>query len=115
MVRGDLANLANEAALTAARRSHEKVTMADFTDSLERIVLGAERKLLMSVEDRRRTAYHEAGHALVGMLTPHADPLQKVSIIPRGRARVCLCGPAPIRRPGWSLPRPRQAVRPLPA
>jgi cell division protease FtsH len=86
MVGADLANLANEAALTAARRNHDHVTMRDFTDSLERIVLGAARKLLMSEEDRRRTAYHEAGHALVGMLTPHADPVRKVSIIPRGRS-----------------------------
>lgn len=86
MVGADLANLANEAALTAARRDHERVEMADFTDSFDRIVLGAERRLLMSDEDRRRTAYHEAGHAIVGMLTPHADPVRKVSIIPRGRA-----------------------------
>jgi cell division protease FtsH len=86
MVGADLANLANEAALTAARRNHDRVTMSDFTDSLEHIVLGAARKLLMSEEDRRRTAYHEAGHALVGILTPHADPVRKVSIIPRGRA-----------------------------
>jgi cell division protease FtsH len=86
MVGADLANLANEAALTAARRDHDRVTMRDFTDSLERIVLGAARKLLMSEDDRRRTAYHEAGHALVGMLIPHADPVRKVSIIPRGRA-----------------------------
>jgi cell division protease FtsH len=86
MVGADLANLANEAALTAARRRHDRVTMSDFTDSLERIVLGAARKLLMSEDDRRRTAYHEAGHALVGMLTPYADPVRKVSIIPRGRA-----------------------------
>jgi cell division protease FtsH len=86
MVGADLANLANEAALTAARRDHDRVTMRDFTDSLERIVLGAARKLLMTEDDRRRTAYHEAGHALVGMLTPYADPVRKVSIIPRGRA-----------------------------
>jgi cell division protease FtsH len=86
MVGADLANLANEAALTAARSRHNLVTMRDFTDSLERIVLGAARKLLMNEDDRRRTAYHEAGHALVGMLTPHADPVRKVSIIPRGRA-----------------------------
>ncbi len=86
MVGADLANLANEAALTAARRDHDRVTMRDFTDSLARVVLGAARKLLMSEDDRRRTAYHEAGHALVGMLTPHADPVRKVSIIPRGRA-----------------------------
>jgi cell division protease FtsH len=86
MVGADLANLANEAALLAARRKHERVTMSDFTSALERIVLGAERKIVLSEIDRERTAYHEAGHALVGMLTPHADPVRKVSIIPRGLA-----------------------------
>jgi cell division protease FtsH len=86
MVGADLANLANEAALLAARRRHERVAMSDFTAALERIVLGAERKIVLSEVDRERTAYHEAGHALVGMLTPHADPVRKVSIIPRGVA-----------------------------
>ena len=86
MVGADLANLVNEAALTAARRNHEKVEEADFTDALERIVLGAERQVMMSKEDRRRSAYHEGGHAIVGMLTPGADPVRKVSIIPRGLA-----------------------------
>jgi len=86
MVGADLANLVNEAALTAARRNHEQVEEADFTDALERIVLGAERQVMMSEEDRRRTAYHEGGHAIVGMLTPGADPVRKVSIIPRGLA-----------------------------
>jgi cell division protease FtsH len=86
MVGADLANLVNEAALTAARRSHNAVTEADFTDSLERIVLGAERQVMMSEEDKLRTAYHEAGHAIVGMLTPGADPVRKISIIPRGLA-----------------------------
>jgi cell division protease FtsH len=86
MVGADLANLANEAALLAARRNHDKVTMADFTDSLEKILLGAPRGILLSPEDRERTAYHESGHALVGMLTPDADPVRKVSIIPRGQA-----------------------------
>ena len=86
MVGADLANLVNEAALLAARRSHEKVEEADFTDALERIILGAERQLMMSAEDRRRTAYHEGGHAIVGMLTEGADPVRKVSIIPRGLA-----------------------------
>ena len=86
MVGADLANLVNEAALLAARRGHERVTEADFADALERIVLGAERKVMMGAEDRRRTAYHEAGHAVVGMLTPGADPVRKISIIPRGRA-----------------------------
>jgi cell division protease FtsH len=86
MVGADLANLVNEAALTAARRGHDVVEEADFTDSLERIVLGAERQVMLSNEDRRRTAYHEGGHAIVGMLTPGADPVRKVSIIPRGMA-----------------------------
>jgi cell division protease FtsH len=86
MVGADLANLANEAALQAARRRHEQVTMADFTDALEKIVLGAPRGTVLSADDRRRVAYHEAGHALVGMLTPGADPVRKVSIIPRGQA-----------------------------
>ncbi len=86
MVGADLANLVNEAALLAARRNHAKVTTDDVSDALERIVLGAERKVMISQEDRRRTAYHEGGHAIVGMLTPGADPVRKVSIIPRGRA-----------------------------
>jgi cell division protease FtsH len=86
MVGADLANLVNEAALLAARRGHDAVTEADFTDSLERIVLGAERQVMMTAEDRRRTAYHEGGHAIVGMLTEGADPVRKVSIIPRGLA-----------------------------
>jgi cell division protease FtsH len=86
MVGADLANLVNEAALLAARRGHERVKRGDFTDALEKIILGAERKVLISAGDRRRTAYHEGGHALVGMLTPNADPVRKVSIIPRGLA-----------------------------
>jgi cell division protease FtsH len=86
MVGADIANLVNEAALLAARRAREQVAQADFTDALEKIVLGTERKVVMSEEDRRRTAYHEAGHAIVGMLTPGADPVRKVSIIPRGQA-----------------------------
>ena len=86
MVGADLANLCNEAALLAARRQHDKVQMADFTDSLEKIMLGAPRGIVLSAADRERTAYHESGHALVGMLTPDADPVRKVSIIPRGMA-----------------------------
>ncbi len=86
MVGADLANLCNEAALLAARRSHRTVQMADFTDSLEKIILGAPRGIILSQADRERTAYHESGHALVGMLTPDADPVRKVSIIPRGQA-----------------------------
>jgi len=86
MVGADLANLVNEAALLAARRGHERVQVDDFTDALEKIVLGAERKIVLSPEDRRRTAYHEAGHAIVGMLTPEADRVRKISVIPRGVA-----------------------------
>src|SRR3954452_1905552 len=86
MVGADLANLANEAALTAARRNHDKVELADFTDALEKIVLGAPRGMVLVGDERRRVAYHESGHALVGMLTAGADPVRKVSIIPRGQA-----------------------------
>jgi cell division protease FtsH len=86
MVGADLANVANEAALLAARRGHSDVQRQDVSDALERIVLGAERKVMISEEDRRRTAYHESGHAIMGMLTPGADPVRKVSIIPRGQA-----------------------------
>src|ERR1700733_12869991 len=86
MVGADLANLANEAALLAARRNHHTVQTSDFTDSLEKILLGAPRGIVLSAADRERTAYHEAGHALIGMLTPGADPVRKVSIIPRGIA-----------------------------
>src|ERR1700722_10760976 len=86
MVGADLANLANEAALLAARRNHHCVETGDFTDSLEKILLGAPRGIVLSAADRERTAFHEAGHALIGMLTPGADPVRKVSIIPRGAA-----------------------------
>ena len=84
MVGADLANLANEAALLAARLGHDRVRQSDFTQALEKVVLGAERKILINADDRRRIAYHESGHAVVGMLTPGADPVRKVSIIPRG-------------------------------
>ncbi len=86
MVGADLANLVNEAALLATREGHEQVTAADFSNAFEKVVLGAERKIVLGPGDRRRTAYHEAGHALVGMLSPGADPVRKVSIIPRGMA-----------------------------
>jgi len=76
----------NEAALIAARRDHERVMMGDFADALERIVLGAERRITLSAQERERTAYHESGHAVLGMLEPGADPVRKVSIVPRGRA-----------------------------
>jgi cell division protease FtsH len=86
MVGADLKNLANEAALAAARQGHSQVTMADFTGSLEKILLGTVRGIVLSAEERERTAFHESGHALLGMLTPGADPVRKISIIPRGQA-----------------------------
>jgi cell division protease FtsH len=82
----DIALLVNEAALFAARRNHDSVEQRDFTDAIEKIILGAERQVVMTEADRKRTAYHESGHALVGMLTPGADPVRKISIIPRGQA-----------------------------
>jgi cell division protease FtsH len=82
----DLALIVNEAALFAARRDRSAVGQRDFTDAIEKIILGTERQIVMTDEDRRRTAYHEAGHALVGMLVPGADPVRKISIIPRGQA-----------------------------
>ena len=86
MVGADLRNLADEAALTAARHRHERVELADFTEALSRIILGAERRITLSPHERERTAYHEAGHAILGMVEPGADPVRKVSIVPRGRA-----------------------------
>ena len=86
MVGADLRNLVNEAALHAARRRQEEVTPRDFGDALERVILGTERHITISDEERRRTAIHEAGHALLGMLDPSADAIRKVSIVPRGQA-----------------------------
>jgi len=86
MVGADLKNLVNEAALLAARRGGNTVRLRDFTEALSKIQLGSERRIVVSAEERRRTAYHEAGHALMGMLTPGADPVRKVSIVPRGHA-----------------------------
>ena len=83
----DLANLVNEAALVAARRNKKKVGMEDFEFAKDKVLMGVERKTLMLTdEEKRTTAYHEAGHALVGAFTPGSDPLHKVTIIPRGRA-----------------------------
>ncbi|MCC7206661.1 MAG: ATP-dependent zinc metalloprotease FtsH, partial [Anaerolineae bacterium] len=82
----DLENLANEAALSAARNKRDKVTMRDFELALDRIILGSERPPLSNEHERRVVAYHEAGHALVSLLTPEADPILKVTIVPRGRA-----------------------------
>jgi cell division protease FtsH len=83
----DLENLVNEAALLAARRSKDKVDMADFELAKDKVLMGAERRsMVMSLQERRNTAYHESGHALVAMLLPGADPVHKVTIIPRGMA-----------------------------
>ena len=86
MVGADLRNLANEAALAAARRDGTEVAMIDFSTALEKIELGSERKLTLTDQDRERIAYHESGHALLGLLLPGADPVRRVSIIPRGQA-----------------------------
>jgi cell division protease FtsH len=82
----DLKNLVNEAALLAARRDQNEVRQKDFLDSLEKIVLGPERPLLLSREDRERIAYHESGHAILGLVVPGADPVHRVTIVPRGQA-----------------------------
>lgn len=82
----DIENLCNEAALTAARKDHKQVKMDDFEEALDRILLGAARTLLLDEHERIVVAYHEAGHALVAWLTPGADPVHKVTIVPRGRA-----------------------------
>ncbi|MFE6891947.1 ATP-dependent zinc metalloprotease FtsH [Streptomyces sp. NPDC057694] len=86
MTGAELANLANEAALRAVRLGHDRVTQRDLSQALEKVQLGAERPLVMPDAERRRTAYHESGHALLGMLRPGADPVRKITIVPRGRA-----------------------------
>jgi cell division protease FtsH len=82
----DLKNLVNEAALLAARREQQDVRQKDFLDALEKIVLGPERPLLLSHDDRERIAYHESGHAVLGLVVPGADPVHRVTIVPRGQA-----------------------------
>ena len=82
----DLANLCNEAALNAARKDHTKIHQADFEAAADRVVLGLERHLVLNEQQRTIIAYHESGHALVAWLTPETDPVNKVTIIPRGRA-----------------------------
>ncbi|GAA0936163.1 ATP-dependent zinc metalloprotease FtsH [Pseudonocardia zijingensis] len=86
MTGADLANLVNEAAILAARRNLPAVGSTEFDQALEKVQLGRARSVVVPPEERRRTAYHESGHALLGMLQPGADPVRKVSIIPRGRA-----------------------------
>ena len=99
----DIANVCNEAALTAARRNHDKVMQQDFLDAVDRIIGGLERKsnTIMTPAEKRTTAYHEAGHALVVWLLPYADPVFKVSIIPRGKA-LGLTWSLPEERKNWS-------------
>ena len=83
----DLANMINEAALLAARRGRKKISMEDLEDAVERVIAGPEKKSrIMSEEEKRLVAYHEAGHAVVGSMLPNTDPVHKISIIPRGRA-----------------------------
>ncbi len=83
----DLANMVNEAALLAARRGRKKISMMDLEDAVERVIAGPEKKSrVMSEEEKRLVAYHEAGHAVVGSMLPNTDPVHKISIIPRGRA-----------------------------
>jgi cell division protease FtsH len=87
MVGADLQNLVNEAALLAARRDGQSVATIDFENAKDKVILGAERKsMIMSDDDKRATAYHEAGHALIALLLPDSDPVHKVTIIPRGMA-----------------------------
>ncbi len=82
----DLRNLVNEGALLAARRDQDAVHQKDFLDALEKIILGPERPLLLTLADRERIAYHEGGHAILGLVVPGADPVHRVSIVPRGQA-----------------------------
>jgi cell division protease FtsH len=86
LVGADLANLINEAAIIAVRRGADSVHMSDFAHATDKVLIGPERKMLMDPEERRLVAYHEGGHALVALLSPKADPVQKVSIVPHGQA-----------------------------
>ncbi|HEU5102001.1 MAG TPA: ATP-dependent zinc metalloprotease FtsH [Roseiflexaceae bacterium] len=86
LVGADLRNLINEAALLAARKGHQAVIAEDFAQALEKIALGAERRLTLLPEERERVAYHESGHALLGLLQPEGDPVRRVTVVPRGQA-----------------------------
>ena len=86
LVGADLRNLINEAALLAARNNHDAVQRNDFSEALEKIALGAERHITLIPEERERIAYHESGHALVGLLQPDGDPVRRVTVVPRGQA-----------------------------
>ena len=82
----DIKNLVNEAALTAAKKEEEELTQKDFMDAMEKIILGPQRPLFLSREEKERIAYHESGHALLGLMVPGADPVNRVTIVPRGQA-----------------------------
>jgi len=82
----DIKNLVNEAALLAAKKEKDNISQKDFMDALEKIILGPERSLIISKEDRERIAYHESGHAILGLVVPGADPVNRVTIVPRGQA-----------------------------
>ena len=85
MAGADLANLVNEAALIAVRRGSKQIERIDFENARDRVVLGAQREsLVLNAEERRATAFHEGGHALLATVLPHGDPLHKVTILPRG-------------------------------
>ncbi len=86
LVGAELRNLVNEAALLAARKNRDNVTPPDFSDAMEKVILGVERRIMLNIEERRRVAYHEGGHAVLGVLTPEADPVRRVTIVPRGQA-----------------------------
>jgi cell division protease FtsH len=86
LVGADLRNLVNEAALLAARKDKAAVDTTDLSEALEKIALGAERKLTLNLTERQRIAYHESGHALLGLLQPEGDPVRRVTVVPRGQA-----------------------------
>jgi cell division protease FtsH len=96
-VGADIANLCNEAALLGSRRGHERIKMVDFQDAFERVIGGLERKSrVMNPQERRTVAYHESGHAVIGYFTPGADPVTKISIVPRGRSALGYTLQAPL-------------------
>ncbi|MGY1594808.1 ATP-dependent zinc metalloprotease FtsH [Geodermatophilus sp. SYSU D00708] len=102
LVGADLANVVNEAALAAAEHRHERVTGTDFGEALEKTLLGSVRGIVLSPEEKLSTAYHESGHALLGMLTPGADPVRRVTIIPRGQALGVTVQTPPVDRYGYT-------------
>jgi cell division protease FtsH len=96
-VGADIANICNEAAILASRKGHDRIRMEDFQDAIERVIGGLEKKTkIMNPRERRTVAYHESGHTLIGYFTPGADPVQKVSIVPRGRGALGYTLQAPL-------------------